>query len=89
VGDSVAQWLASPLVARKLKGSTLISAALQLPREARPSEQLTTVISLVFTTSIAGKAKQVWFIAFWINARVAVKLCDPFKTRAIPECFCD
>jgi len=33
-------------VTQEVKGSTLIAAALQLPSEAWPFEQLTTVISL-------------------------------------------
>jgi len=33
-GKSVAQWLASRLMAREIKGSTLIAAAFQLPCEA-------------------------------------------------------
>jgi len=32
-----------------------------------------------------------WFVRFHsrINAWVAIKLGNPFKTRAIPECFCN
>jgi len=46
MGDSMAQWLASRLVAREVVSSMLGSPVLQLPSEARRLEQLITVTAV-------------------------------------------